>query len=147
MNNWVLKAKIDIIAVRKTLQCESINALSKVTNSVGLFTYMWAIYMLVAHDAMSKDHNILSVKYEDLVSDKVETCRHIFEKLGIDLPYLNHALTAFNRDSQRGTILSIKRIGQSSSRLITSQELVEADAILSCYNLPRMGEDFRLLPQ
>ena len=138
------KEQSELIFIRKTPKSEAINALSKVTNSVGLFTYMWTNYMFVARDAMSHDKNILAVKYEDLVSAKVETCSLIFGKLGIDVCHLTKALTAFNRDSQRGSILSISRIGKSSNKLISNHELVEADMILSCYNLPRMGEDFTL---
>ena len=143
----LFKEQSEIIFIRKTPNSEAIHAINKVTNSVGLFTYMWANYMFVAQDAMSKDKNILAVKYEDLVSEKVVTCRHIFEKLGIDLKHLTTALTAFSQDSQRGSILSISRIGKTSARLITNQEMIEADFILSCYSLPRMGEDFRLLPK
>lgn len=138
------KAQSEIIFIRKTKTSEAINGLSKVTNSVGLFTYMWANYMLVALDAMSQDENILTVKYEDLVSAKSETCSLIFRNLGIDACHLATAITAFNRDSQRGSILSISRIGKPSNKLISNQEMVEADVILSCYNLPRMGEDFTL---
>ena len=39
-----LKHQVDIIAIRKTSKSKSINVISKVTNSVGLFTYMWANY-------------------------------------------------------------------------------------------------------
>ena len=118
---------------------------SKVFNSITMFTYMWANYMIIARDAMARDDNILPVKYEDLVTEKLETCKRIFKKFGLDMSQLSTVLTAFDRDSQRRSVLSRARIGNTPSRQISDQDRIDADVILLSYNFPLMGYDFRIM--
>ena len=47
-------------------------------NCIEMFTYMWAHYMFVARDAISRDENILPIKYEDMVSEKSPSLLHDF---------------------------------------------------------------------
>ena len=101
-------------------------------------------YMFVFHDAMIHDKNIIPVKYEDLLSSRLQTFKSIFEKLGLDLKHLDTALNAFEKDSQRGTILSRSRIGNTSNYIISGKEKIEADVIISSFCLPCMGNDFRI---
>ena len=139
-----VKKSTEIDFIRKTKESEAIAADTKVTCTVGVFTYMWANYIFVLRDAMRHDKSIFAVKYEDILADKVETFRDVFEKLGLDLSNLETALTAFDKDSQRGTVVSRSRVGLSSTNVISDKERIEADVILSCYTLPRMGDDFRI---
>ena len=113
-------------------------------NATEMFTDMWANYILVARDAISRDGSILPIKYEDLVSEKDEICKMIFEKLGIDLIHLNEARTAFDRDSQRGTVLSRNMIGNTPRRIISDENRSQANFILTKHGLPHIGNDFRL---
>ena len=113
-------------------------------NATEMFTYMWANYMFVARDAISRDGSILPIKYEDMVSEKVKVCSMIFEKLGIDPIHLSASLTAFDRDSQRGTVVSRNVVGNTPRRVISKENRIKADVILTSYGLPRMGDDFRL---
>ena len=139
-----IKKSAEIDFIRKTKESEAIAADTNVTSAVGLFTYMWANYMFVLRDAMRHDETIFAVKYEDFLADRVEAFRDVFEKLGLDLNNLNTALTVFEKDSQRGTVVSRSRVGHSSYYVISDKEKIEADVILSCYKLPRMGDDFRI---
>ena len=141
---YFFKSRSESDFIRKTRESEAIHACTKVTNCVGLFTYMWAKYMFVYRDAISHDETILAVKYEDFLSERGNTFKNIFEKLGLDLRHVNEALTAFENDSQGGTLLSRSRIGHTSNYVISDKERIEADVILSSYNLPRMGDDFRI---
>ena len=135
-----IRKDAELVFIRRLTEEESNNY----DNTVEMFTYMWANYMLVARDAMSRDTRILPVKYEDLMSEKNKTCKMIFENLGLDVASLNTALAAFGRDSQRGTVLSCSRIGNVSRRMISDQDRIKADVILSRFNLPHMGDDFRI---
>ena len=139
-----IKKSAETDFIRKTTESEAITANNKVTSAVGLFTYMWANYMFVLRDAMRHDETIFAVKYEDILTDRIGTFREVFEKLGLDMNNLDTALTAFDKDSQRGTVVSRSRVGHSSNYLISEKEKIEADVILSCYTLPRIGDDFRI---
>ena len=107
-----------------------------------MLIYMWIKYILIGRDALSRDQNILAVKYEDLVSNKFETCRMIFEKFGIDVKHLNVALSAFSKDSQRGTVVSRDRMGSRTP--VSDFDKIKCDAILSSFSLPQLGDDFRI---
>ena len=114
------------------------------TDTVGILTHMWARFMILAREAISHDPNILPIKFEDLVSDPEGTCRAIFKKTGIDEKYLKAAVSAFKRDSQRGTVVSRSRIGHDPRRNMSEADRVRSDVILAGYNLPSMDVDFIL---
>ena len=116
----------------------------KNVNTVSIMTHMWANFMLIARDAMSRDRRILPIKFETLSSAPKETCRRIFDAVGIDRSHLDRAITAFDKDSQIGTVLSRDRLKAAQRRYISEADRTKADAILSFYNLPLMGHDFRL---
>ena len=135
------KNQSEIYFLCKLKELEDTNVCS---NTVEMFAYMWANYILVARDAMSCDPSILPIKYEDLMLDKWKICKMIFEKLGLDMGHLNTALSAFDRDSQRGSIVSRHHIGSTPRKRIPEVDRRKADAILFHYNLPSMGDDFRI---
>ena len=112
-------------------------------NPIGILTYLWAEQIKVAQDAISRNQNILPVRYEDIVSKPVETIRLIFENKGIDLKYLSKAVSSLSKDSQRETVLSRSRIG-NQGRNIALADRIKADAILASYNLPLMGKELVL---
>ena len=66
---------------------------------------------------MRHDETILAVKYEDTLAEKVEIFRVVFEKLGSNLNNLDTALTVFEKDSQRRTVVNQRRVGHSSNYL------------------------------
>ena len=93
---------------------------------------------------MRHDKTICTVKYEDILENKVETFRETFEKHGLDLKNMDEALTAFDKHSLRITVVSSSRVGQSSTYVISDKERTDADVILSCYELPPIVDDFRI---
>ena len=107
-------------------------------------SYNWANQILIARDAMSRDRHILPVKYEDLISRPRETVGQIFDSLGINMTYVADAMVSLTRDSQRGTDVSRDRIGETSDRCMSSMDKKRSNDILNTYNLPRLGEDFRI---
>ena len=137
------KQKTEVHFIR-TLTESKDATIAKVFNSVTMFTYMWANYMLIARDAIEHDNNILPVKYEDLIKEKVDTCTKIFQTLGIDIDNIDAALAAFDKDSQQKSLLSRARIGHTTSRLLSERDRIDADVILSMYDMPLMGHDFRI---
>ena len=72
------------------------------------------------------------------------TCSRLFENIGIDNRYLDIVVEVFKKDSQRGTILSRSRVGDDPRRMISQEDRLEMDAILSRYGLPKLHEDFCL---
>ena len=118
--------------------------LPKDSTTACVMCYSWANQILIACDAMSRDKHILSVKYEDIISRPKETVGQIFDSLGIDLTNVDNATVALLRDSQRGSDVSRDRIGDTSNRFMSSKDKIRSDDILHTYNLPRLGEDFRI---
>ena len=55
--------------------------------------------ILLARDALSRDPNIMAVKYEDILTRPTETICHIFECVGISDVHIGHALNSLERDS------------------------------------------------
>ena len=109
-----------------------------------VFTYSWANQILIARDAMSRDQYIVSVKYEDILSQSTKVVKQLFERSGVDTRHIERAVTGLSRDSQRGSGVSHAKIGDASHRSISETDRIKCDAILSQFNLPRLGEDFRL---
>ena len=114
------------------------------TNTYEQIVHMWANFMVLARDALSRDPNILPLRYEDIVSNPRETIKKIFQTLGLDLKHMDRAITALNRDSQRGSAISGKELRNDPRRQISVANRIIADSILSSYNLPLMGEKFTL---
>ena len=110
-------------------------------NTIGVLTYLWAEQIKVAQDAISRDQNILPVRYEDIVSRPTETIRVIFENTGIDLKHLRKAVSSLSKDSQRGVM---SRSQKTQERKLALADRVKADAILASYNLPLTGREFIL---
>ena len=104
----------------------------------------WVNQILLARDALSRDPNIISVRYEDILSRPNETLRHIFECVGISNGYIDHALKSLERDSFRGTPFGRDKNRDMTKQYMSILDRVTCDAILLKYNLPRMGEDFRI---
>lgn len=117
---------------------------SLTTNTVGLYTHFWANCMLIAREAISHHNTILPVNYEELQSDPMRTCSRLFQVIGLDKQYLDHIEDVFEKDSQRGSILSRSRVGDDPRRLISPSGRFEMDAILSRYELPKLHDDFSI---
>ena len=130
---------------RFEIQCK-LNTLPDIplTNTFEQMVHMWANFVILARHAISCDQHILPLRYEDIVSHPRETVKNVFQTVGLDLKLIDDALTALNRDSQRGSALSGNLLKNDPRRQISVAKRVKADSILSSYNLPLMGEKFTL---
>ena len=113
-------------------------------NTVEMFTSMWAQFIILARHVRSQNKNVIPIKYEEVTSDPLRTCKRVFLAVGIDIIEAQHAVVALQRDSQRGSVLSTTAIGKDPRRSVNKTDRLKADAILSKYNLPLMGEDCTL---
>ena len=112
--------------------------------TVCVMSYAWASQMNYVRDAKSQGHNILPVKYEDIISRPREMVEQIFEATGVAEIHIDRALSSLGRDSQRGSMLSQNKIREAANFSLSTMDRKKVDAILSSYNLPPMGEDFRV---
>ena len=106
--------------------------------------YAWATQMSFVLEAKSLGHNILPVKYEDMISRPREILEQIFEATGVADTYVGRALSSLGRDSQRGSDLSRSKIRETANHCMSTMDRIKTDSILSKYNLPPMGEEFRI---
>ena len=111
-------------------------------NTACMFAYMWSYFILVARDAMSRDPNILPVKYEDIIAGPKEAVRQLFDSLDIDVIHLDNAVISMKHDSQRQSVLSRDKL--ASSKYISTVDKIRIDSILSKFNLPLLDKDFRI---
>ena len=111
-------------------------------NTAGMFAYMWSYFILIARDAMSRDQNILPVKYEDIIARPKEVVRQLFDRIDIAAIHLDNAVTSMEHDSQRQSVLSRDRL--ESSKYISTVDKIRIDSILSKFNLPLLDKDFRI---
>ena len=118
--------------------------LPKYSTTACLLVYNWANQIKIAYNAISRDPHILPVKYEDVMTMPNEIVEQIFDDVGIDRKYVNGALMSFSRDSQRGSAVSRERVGDASTRFMSRMETIKSNDALHAYNLPSLGEDFRL---
>ena len=59
---------------------------------------------------MSRDPNILSLEYEDIIARPKLLVKELFESLDIDIIHVENALSSMNHDSQRDFIVSRERL-------------------------------------
>ena len=70
-------------------------------NTVKTVAAMWVSFICLAKEVKSRNQTIVFVKYENLVSDSLNTCKHIFRETRIDLSVTEKALTRLKKHSQR----------------------------------------------
>ena len=70
-------------------------------NMTCVCAYTWANCILIARDAMSRDHRIHPIKYEDILAKPEDVVGKIFERLNIDTDHVEQAVSSLKRDSQR----------------------------------------------
>ena len=104
--------------------------------------HIWANFVILGRHAISRDPNIIPLKYEDVISNPNKTIQTIFQTLGIPLEHSDKAVSSLDRDSQRGTSISGRKSKNSPRRRISAENWTIANKILSSYNLPQLGEQF-----
>ena len=110
-------------------------------NTVETVAAMWASFICLAEEARSRDQTIVFVKYEDLVSDPLNTCKHIFRETRIDLSETEEALARLKRHSQRTGVDFEDLEKKDPWRNINKENKVKVYTILKNHNVPLLGED------
>ena len=109
-----------------------------------VLVYSWANQVQIARGALLSDRIILSVKYEDILSQPTEVVKQLFERSGVDTRHVERAIATLSRDSQRNTCMSRENLFDVSHRYFSEIDRIKCDPILNRYNLPPLGEDFSL---
>ena len=91
------------------------------TNTARVFAYMWSYIILIARESMSRDPNILPVKYDDIIATPKEAVLQLFTSLEIDCIHVDQAVTSMGRDSQRDSVLSCDKL--ETSKCIYQQQI------------------------
>ena len=92
----------------------------------------------------TKDRSdIKSFSYESLVADRYSFCKNIFKELGIDEQYVELALTAMNKDSQKNSAISKDKTG--ANKMEVSEEALEwGKRIGQQLGIEMEGHDYRI---
>ena len=113
-------------------------------NTVETVAAMWASFICLAKEVKSCDEMIVFVKYENLVSDPLNTCNHIIRETRIDLSVTEKALTRLKRHSQRTGVDFEDLEKKDPWRNISKENTVNINTILKNHNMPLLGEDVYL---
>ena len=113
-------------------------------NRVEMITTMWASAVVAAKNIKSRDKNLLPLKYEDLIADPRQLCMGIFKAVEIEVSAVENAVHALQKDSQAGTVLSKRSTGKDPWRHFSQSDRRKANFILSKYELPLLGEEFKI---
>ena len=113
-------------------------------NMACALTYKWVNSIVIARNAMSRDHCIYPIKYEDVIAKPEDAVRRLFAWLKIDGDYVGQAILTLSRDSQRVSSVSRDKLKAAPKRNISMADRVKCNAILNIFSLPCLGEDFRI---
>ena len=113
-------------------------------NTVETVAAMWASFICHAKEVKSCDKTIVCVKYEDLVSDPLNTCKHIFRETRINLSETEKALTRLKKHSERTGVDFEDLEKKDPWRNISKENKVKVNRILKNHNVPLLGEDVYL---
>ena len=91
---------------------------------------------------MSRDPNILPIRYEDIIASPKEAVKQLFDSLEIDGIHVDNAVTSMKHDPQKDSVLSRGRL--EARKYISAEDRIKVDVILSKFKLPLLGKDFRI---
>ena len=113
-------------------------------NTVEIATTMWASTVVLAKRIKTRDSNLLPLKYEDLMANPQNFCAVLFKAVDIDVSMVPKALSAMEKDSQKGTMFGERSTGKDPWRQFSNEDIKKANGILSMYKLPNLGEEIKL---
>lgn len=128
----------------RVIECGPPREAAENMNSVQQFTYAWANCVQFVKDFKQDGGEIMSILYEDMVSKKVDMLKCVFKGMDIDECFIKNALKAFEQDSQAESPLSRQSITNVKRRTISKRVMLKANKILAKYDLPKLGEEFKL---
>ena len=109
-----------------------------------IFITAWAQSVILAKQIKSCGNSLVTLKYEDLISNAHQTCTDAFIAVDIEIVEVENALAALKRDSQKGTLMGERSRGKDPCRHFSNSDFRKGNAILSLYSLPCLGEEFRI---
>ena len=116
----------------------------KAMDTYEMVATFWASAVCLAKRLKSSNNSLLLLKYEDLIDDQNKFCSDLFKAVDIDISEVNGALSALEKDSQEGTTMAERSSGKDPWRHFTSDSIRKANIILSKYQLPPLGDGFRI---
>ena len=125
-----------------TLRYKEFQEVPADANPACLIAYLWSHSMLIARDAISRDPNIVPVKFEEIVARPKETLRQLFYSIGIEDIHVDNAVTSMERDSQKESVMGRDRL--ASNKYISTSDRIRVDAIFSKFDLPSLENNFRI---
>ena len=117
------------------------SALQLRMSAFGLLVMQWATlcdyYNRVRVTGRS---SVRAIRYEDIVENKIQTLRLLFQYCGISEEYLELAKKSLETDSQIGTVLAKSNLAKHKQNDITSEMMNEANFYLRGFNLPPLNQ-------
>lgn len=90
----------------------------------------------------SIDSTIPTLHYDELMRAPSHVSRRLFDVMGLPKEHVDSALSAMDRDSQKGTILS--NISNRYNKAMTSRDVTDCNVVLSLLGLPDMTQSLSL---
>ena len=116
----------------------------KAMDTYEMIATFWASAVCLAKRLKSSNNDLLLLKYEDLIDKPYKFCSELFKAVDIDISEVNNALCALEKDSQKGTTMAERSSGKDPWRHFTNDSIQKANIILSKYQLPPLGDGFRI---
>ena len=105
---------------------------------------MWASFICLAKEVKLNDQTLVLVKYEDLVSYQLETCKHIFRETRINLSEIENAVARLRMHSQKPGVVFKYLKKKNPWRNMSKENKVKVNVILRNFKMPLLGEDVYL---
>ena len=112
--------------------------------TIEIVTTMWASSVVLAERIKKRDNNLLPLKYEDLMANPQNFCEVLFKAVDIDVSMVKNALSALEKDSQKGTMFGERSTGKDPWRHFSDEDVTKVNTILSMYTLPNLGKEIRI---
>ena len=104
--------------------------------------YVWAVIISRYREYVSREIDIVAVKYEDLVERPLEATRTVFKYCGVPVEWAEQAINALKKDAQRLSPLSRKNLDRVKLNMeLTPQRKREMNAICDQFGLPRIPQE------
>ena len=104
----------------------------------GVFNY--ALTTSVYLDVRRRGVDVSALRYEDLVARPLDACRVLMEFCGLPVSLAERAVTAFDVDSQRNSILARSVLARFKDPQLTPETKARLNELLKKYGVPLIGE-------
>ena len=91
-------------------------------------------------DARRRGFDVSALRYEDLVARPLDMCHVVLEFCRLPVSLAQLAVTAFDVDSQRNSIVAKSKIGHFKEPQLTPHTRAKLNELLKQYGRPPIGE-------